>query len=63
MSMNKLYTRKQAHLLYNVVDTEGPAEYVVSKILQILRNLRIEQWVKKYNHQIWLVREFFFLPN
>ena len=35
--MSKVYTRKHAHLLYKVVDTEGPAEEVTIEILQVVR--------------------------
>ena len=37
--MSKVYTRKHALLLYEVVDTEGPAEDVMIKILQVFRDV------------------------
>ena len=39
MLMDRVYTRKHAHLLYMVVDTEGPAEDVICEILQILQDV------------------------
>ena len=38
LSMSKVHTRKKAHLLYRVVDAEGPAENVMIEILKVLRD-------------------------
>lgn len=35
MPLTNLYTRKQAHLFYQVLDTEGPFEEVMHEILQL----------------------------
>jgi len=37
--MSRVYTRKHAHLLYKVVDTEGPTEDVMSEILEVFRDV------------------------
>jgi hypothetical protein len=39
MPMSRVYTRKHAHLLYKVVDTEGPTEDVMSEILEVFRDV------------------------
>lgn len=39
LSMSKVHTRKNAHLLYRVVDTEGPAENVMIEFLKVFRDV------------------------
>ena len=39
MPMDKLYTRKHAHLRYKVVDTEGPTEDAMIEILQLFSDV------------------------
>lgn len=39
MSLNKLYTRKQAHLFYQVLGKEGPSKDTRHKILQVFHDV------------------------
>ena len=39
MPMEKLFTRKHAHLLYKVFDVDGPGEVVMIEILQVLKEV------------------------